>query len=263
MKSYVSLFRTRLASIFQYRAAALASLYTQIFFGFIRVMIFTTFYQSATGPMPMALQETITYIWLAQILMRLIPWNVDTDLEDILVKGNVAYELVRPINLFMAWFSRILALRLAPVVLTGSILFPIALLFLGLDLPKSLFEASTFCVSALGSLLVSASYTALLTVLCFWSISTAGLTRFMAFFVHFFSGLVIPLPLFPDFMQGFLKYQPFAGLFDTPLRLYMGHIPSGESFQAIGLQFAWTALFLITGHLLMKHIEKKVVIQGG
>lgn len=129
MISYLSIFKTRFISQMQYRAAAMAGLYTQLFWGLIRVMILKAFYQGVTGPIPLALNETISYIWLSQALLRLVPWHVDRDLEKIFVDGNVAYELVRPVNLFVAWFFRILALRVAPVLLTGVPLLLIAKLF--------------------------------------------------------------------------------------------------------------------------------------
>ena len=39
-----------------------------------------------------------------------------------------------------------------------------------------------------------------------------------------FSGLIIPLPLFPDWLQPLLYWQPFRGLADVPYRIYGGNI---------------------------------------
>ena len=44
MNSYVAIFKCRISALFQYRAAALAGCCDQVFWGLMRVMIFTAFY---------------------------------------------------------------------------------------------------------------------------------------------------------------------------------------------------------------------------
>ncbi len=41
------------------------------------------------------------------------------------------------------------------------------------------------------------------------------------------SGMVDPLPLFPEWAQVALRSLPFAGLVDLPFRIYTGHIAIG------------------------------------
>ena len=98
MKAYWAVVSARFRTLLQYRGAALAGFGTQAFWGLIRVMIFTAFYASSDGSQPMTLRDTITYVWLGQALIAILPWNWDREVHDMIRSGQVAYELVRPID---------------------------------------------------------------------------------------------------------------------------------------------------------------------
>ena len=77
------------------------------------------------------------------------------------------------------------------------------------------------------------------------------------------SGAYLPLQLWPEFMQGFLIIQPFAGYLDIPLRLYLGTMSLSIAVYAVGLQIIWTAFFILCGKKLMNIRLKSIIIQGG
>ena len=103
--------------LLQYRAAALAGMSTQLFWGLIRVMIFEAFYRTSTQAQPMTYAEVVNYVWLGQALFALLPWAPDNDVRTMVRTGTVAYELVRPVDLYAFWYSRALANRIAPTLL--------------------------------------------------------------------------------------------------------------------------------------------------
>ena len=94
LRPYSVVFGARYRVILQYRAAALAGAVTQFFWGFIRVMVFYAFYESAiydstTARPPMEMADVVTYVWLGQALLGLQPWNHDLELEseELLLRG--------------------------------------------------------------------------------------------------------------------------------------------------------------------------------
>ena len=78
-----------------------------------------------------------------------------------------------------------------------------------------------------------------------------------------FSGIVVPLPLFPGWMQPALDVLPFRGLMDIPFRLYSGHIPARQAPLLLAHQCLWTVLIVAMGRWAMARGMKRVVIQGG
>lgn len=263
MKPYIAIFKGRLSTLFQYRIAALAGLSTQIFWGIVKVMILTAFYAHSSSPQPISLAQAITFIWLGQAFLQLLPWNVDKELEGLVKTGNVAYELVRPLELYNLWFFRSLALRFIPTLLRSIPLFFIAILFLGLSMPVSWTGGILFITSLLFSTLLSSAMTTMVIISLFWTISGEGIQRLIPHVTMLLTGLVVPLPLFPNWMQPFLNLQPFRGIVDIPIRLYTGIIPSHEAIYYLMFQFLWFGFFFLVGKWLMSKAIKRIVIQGG
>ena len=250
-------------TLLQYRAAALAGLGTQLFWGLIRVMIFEAFYSANVDAQPMELADVITYIWLGQAFFVMLPWNVDRDIQAQIRSGGVSYELLRPLDLYTAWYSRALALRTAPALMRAAPLLTAAALFLGLEGPESWPAGIAFLVATIGTLLLSSAITALLTISLLWTISGQGITQIISPAIMIFSGSIVPLPFFPDWAQPVLSFLPFRGLADTPFRLYMGHIPAGDLVLHLGHQLAWGVVLILLGRWILSRGLRRLVIQGG
>ena len=65
----------------------------------------------------MTFAEIVSYVWLGQALLAMLPWNADAEIRAMIRSGAVAYELCRPIDLYSLWFVRALAWRTAPTIL--------------------------------------------------------------------------------------------------------------------------------------------------
>lgn len=263
MNPYLAIFKCRFSSLFQYRLAAFAGLTTQIFWGFIKMMIFSAFYAETFSSQPLSLSEAITFIWLGQALLQLVPWNFDKEVEVQIRNGNVAYEMIRPLDLYGYWYFKALAMRFVPTFLRSLPLFTMAGLFFGLSSPASSLSLLAFFVSVLFSLLLSAAITTFVMITFFWTISGEGIMRLLPHIAMLLSGLVVPLPLFPSWMHPFINAQPFRGIIDIPSRLYTGVIPPSEAFFYFAFQLGWTLLFFLLGKMLLNRAIKSFVIQGG
>ncbi len=263
MRPYWAVLNARIRILLQYRAAALAGFVTQLFWGGIRVMVFVAFYESTTAAQPIALEDTISYLWLTQALLILLPFRLDPELRAMVRDGSIAYELARPTDLYWFWFCRLVAARAAPAMLRAVPLYAIALALFGLGLPPSVPAVLAFAASVLGALLLSASISVLMTISLMWTISGDGLSRLLSIVTMFLSGSFVPLPLFPEWAQPALTALPFRGVMDTPFRLYLGHLPATSVLPAIGHQLLWTALLVMAGRIILARGITRLVVQGG
>lgn len=263
MTAYLAILQSRLSILFQYRAAAFAGLCTQIFWGAVKVMIFKAFYSNSIISEPISLPQAITFIWITQALYALIPWNVDKELEAQIKKGDIAYELTRPVDLYWMWFFRSIAMRIMPTLLRAIPLFIVVFFLWGWPHPVSFNAGILFFISLLFSFLLSAGITAFLITTFFWTLSGEGIQRLMPHFITLLSGAIIPLPLFPKWLQPIINWQPFRGIIDIPSRIYTGIIPLNEVIYYLSFQMLWFFIFLFSGFFLMKKALKTFVIQGG
>ncbi len=73
--------------------------------------------------------------------------------------------------------------------------------------------------------------------------------------------MVVPLPYLPEWAQVLLELLPFAGLIDTPFRIYSGHLNGAAALQALVVQAAWVIVLVAVGHRMLARGLRKVVIQ--
>ena len=262
MTPYAAIFRARYLVLLQYRAAAVAGLGTQLAFGFIRVMILQGFYASGQ-PSPMPLDQAISYVWLGQAFLMLLPWSTDSELRDMVRTGNVAYELARPVDLYGVWFWRGVALRVAPTTLRALPLIVIAGAFLGLRPPASVAAGVEFLAAMIAAVLLAAALTTLSTIMQMWTVAGEGASRLLPSLSYFFAGMAVPLPLFPPWAQRIFAVLPFRGLIDAPFRLYVGNIGPAEAVWVIGHQVVWIAALIGLGRYLMARGLQRLNVEGG
>ena len=262
MRPYVAMLSARFRALLQYRAAAAAGFGTQLFWGLIRMMIFAAFYENATQSVPMPLEHVVTYVWLGQAFFALIPIRVDRELAMMIRAGNVAYELLRPVDLYALWFSRSMAARIAPTALRAAPMLVLASLMGWIRWP-GVANVAACAAGMLGAALLSSAITTLMTISMLWTISGEGISRLLMLLSYLLSGMVVPLPLFPDALQPVLNVLPFRGLCDLPYRLFTGHIPLSELPYALGHQLAWVAALALLGRWLLGRAARRLVIQGG
>ncbi len=263
MGPYLAILSASARILLQYRAAALAGLATQLFFGFVMVQAYAAFYEAAAQPPPMSLSTVIGYVWLGQAMLGMFPWNVDPEIRSQIRTGGVVYELLRPVDLYGLWFARAVARRTAPTVLRALPLLVVATAFLGLPPPAGVdafvaWLAATFC-----ALILSAAITTLLSITLMWTLSGDGAMMLVVAVVVFFSGQAVPLPLFPQWLQPLVEALPFRGLIDIPFRLYLGHIPATEAPALLAFQLAWAAAIVLGGRVLLSYGRRVLVAQGG
>jgi ABC-2 type transport system permease protein len=267
MKAYLSVGKLRFVIGMQYRVAALAGLSTQLFFGFVFIMIFVAFYSQNGSTQPISLEELIAYMWLQQAFLAFVVlWARDPDIFQLITSGNIAYELCRPCNIYEFWYAKLLAQRLSSALLRC---FPILIIafFLPqpyrLSLPPSPTALILFLVTLALGVIVIVSISMLIYISVFWTMSPVGSILMIAVAGEFFAGMVIPIPLMPTWLQNIAYALPFRLTSDLPFRVYSGQIPAQQALWGILIQLIWLAALIVIGKLSLRKALSQVVVQGG
>jgi ABC-2 type transport system permease protein len=270
MNGYTAIIAARFRSLLQYRAAAIGGLFTQTFFGLVRIMILGAFYANG-GVAPMAFDQICGYVWLGQATLLLVPWRTDADVAEQIRSGTVVYELTRPLDLYAVWFARAVAWRTAPVFLRMVPMFVLAMAVVPLvgagdwrlQPPPSAAAAVMWIACFAGAVLVSCALTTLMTISLLWTISGDGVPMIIGSLSTMFGGLVIPLPLFPDWAQPALYAMPFAGMLDLPSRVFTGSIDADRAVGVVAHQLGWTLVLVWIGRRVLARGLSRLVVQGG
>lgn len=265
---YLAILRARFTLMLQYRAAALAGFATQCWWGGIKIMVMAAFYAGA-GHQPINLAQVITYTWLGQGLLGLLPWQADAEISEAVETGNVAYERLRPVDTHTLWLSRAIAaraantsLRVVPMFLVAALLLP--LIGLGAwswKLPATPVAAALFALSISLTVLLSSAFTVLLNI-AVTALKTRRAANFAPALVSPFSGMIVPLALMPSWSQPFLFWQPFAGLVDIPYRIYFASLTGANALAGIAAQTIWIVAFIALGRVWLARVMARVDMQG-
>lgn len=267
MKKYLSFFRMRLTAGLQYRAAALAGMSTQFVWGAMEILLYRAFWLEHPERFPMGMEALAAYIWLQQAFLTLFAlWNWDMDVLESVKTGSVAYELLRPADLYSMWMARAVAgrlaravLRMVPVIFVSS-LIPAPW---GLRLQASPAVFGLFLLSMVLMVLVVCAYSLLIYALTFYVTDPNGLMVLSVAAADLLGGAIVPLPFLPDGLRQAAALSPFGSMQNVPLRIFNGDIPLPEIPAVMGLQIFWILALVTAGYLLTRNGLRRAVILGG
>ncbi|WP_163100850.1 ABC transporter permease [Peribacillus alkalitolerans] len=267
MSLYYSVLKLRLLNGMQYRAAALAGVATQFFWGFMFIMIFQAFFENSTVNPPISLKELIIYLWLQQAFLTFIMlWFRDNEIFNLITTGNIAYELCRPCEIYGFWYVKLLAQRLSSALLRC---FPILIVAFFLPepyrmtLPSSMTTGILFLLTLILGLFLVVAISMFIYISVFITMSPVGSTLVIGVIGEFFAGLIIPIPLMPEWLKSIAYVLPFRYTADFPFRVYSGHIPQNEALIGLLIQLTWLFVLIWLGKLALNKALRRVVVQGG
>ena len=265
MRTFIATLKMETKRTFQYRAAAISGIFTHLFFGFMYIALFTTFLSQ--GQDGFTLEQMATYVWLQQAFLHILKYHdsCKQDITEKIMNGDIAYQLLRPADLYNYWYTLNFTKPIGHFLLRGIPIIIIGLCLpagMGLGLPSPINFLLFLLSISIGVLLVVAINT-FAHVIVMYTMSGKGVFSFLVAVGSFFCGHLIPIPMMPDIAQKILNFFPFRYVSDLPFRIYLGNITGAEMWFQIGIQVAWLAFFVIIGKIMLKFKLKKFVVQGG
>ena len=249
-----------------YRAATIAGIFTNCVFGAIISYTYIAVWTQNPTAGGYDVKDAVTYAWLGQaMIMTVAVWSggATDDLAARIKSGDVAIDLYRPVSL-LGWY---LASDLGRALLSPADAraraddlrsHPVRP-----PLPGGAWDWAAFCVSVVLAVTVSFGIRMLVSASAFWLLDDTGTKNLAAVFSMFFSGLVVPLVLFPGWTQDVATALPWAAYLQVPADIWLGHDSGAEIWRALGFQAFWTVVLLGICQLVLERANHKVVVQGG
>jgi ABC-2 type transport system permease protein len=249
-----------------YTAATLAGIFTNSVFGVIISFSYIAVWQQNPTAGGYDVTDALTYCWLAQaMIMTVAVWNGGTtdDVAERIRTGDVAIDLYRPVS-FLGWFLagdlgratyHLLTRGIAPTIV-GALLFH-------LSFPTSPLTYLAFLASVSLGVVVSFGIRMLVASSAFWLLDQTGLLVLSAVFAMFFSGLVVPLVLFPEPFRGIALALPWSAFVQVPIDIWLGQRSGWGVLAGLAFQAVWAAVLLLACAGLLRVAERRVVVQGG
>jgi ABC-2 type transport system permease protein len=246
-----------------YRAAMLAGLITNTFFGLLRASVLVALYGAREQVAGISLQQAITFTALVQGIIAYLLIFGWTDLMESIYSGEVATDLLKPMNYFHFWLAQDFGRAIAAFWLRGVTIVLIYALVVPITVPQGGWQWAALTVSLLLSWYVGFAWRFLVNLSAFWTPDARGISRFAFGLIWIFSGFTMPLRYFPDWFQTFCHFTPFPAMLNTTIEIYLGLLTGAALGQALLLQIAWGAVLTLLCQLILRAGMRSLVIQGG
>lgn len=246
-----------------YRAAAVAGLITNLFFGLVRAAILLGLYGQRQEVAGMTVQEVVTYTGLTQAVIAYLSLFGWYELMETVYTGEVAADLLKPMNYFTFWLGRDLGRAAAALLLRGVTVMLCYGLVYEIVVPSTAGRWLALGATVVLSWLVSFSWHFLINLAAFWVPNARGIGRFGFIVAWFFSGFLMPLRFFPEWVVRLAYLTPFPHMVNTVVDVYLGDLAGRALLQALFFQVLWAVALIVLGRIALRAAVRRLVILGG
>jgi ABC-2 type transport system permease protein len=249
-----------------YRAATLAGAFTNTVFGFILAYTFLALWQARPGLGGYDTAQAVTYIWVSQsLLVTVAVWGggFQDDVQDRFRSGDIAVDLYRPVDFQGWWLATDLGRAAFHLVARGVLPTLAGVLVFDTRLPRSPYVWTVFLLSVLLAVVVSFGLRFLVSLTGFWLHDSEGIRSVMLVVAMFFSGMLLPIGLFPGWLGHLAAVLPWAALIQIPTDVFLERRTGLSVLTGLGFQAGWAVLLLAAGRAAQLLATRKVVVQGG
>lgn len=250
-KSFFLLYRSRWSHLITSLGSAL--------FGFIYIAIWESVLVGKALPAGYQLEDFIQYIVIGQLVLQMAVFlTPDLDLEEKFQSGMIEMEMMRPTS-FLGTQVCIELGKIAYRVLFRT--FPVLIVFLlVLQLPKlpELLHFLLFVVSLTLAIWLAIQMCYTIGIVACWLEDVRWLYTLYISLLLFFGGQMIPIDIFPEWLQLIARSLPFACIINDPIQFFLGR------FQGIELSFAlfWGVFFTFCNMWLTRQARLRIA-KGG
>lgn len=246
-----------------YRAANVAGLATNAFFGVVRSFVFVALYRARPEAEGYDLLDALTYVWVTQaLIMPVMHWGW-LEIAQSIRDGDVISDLSKPVSYLGYWLSRDLGrsgyyvlYRFVPTLLLGWLLFP-------LRQPEQLATWIFFALSVLMAAILGFCVLFLINITGFWTTDVRGINGLAVTAVNFLTGFIVPLEFFPPTARAIAEFLPFAGMISIPMNIFLERSTGLAMLGLLAQQALWASVLVLACHMMLAAATRKLVVQGG
>ncbi len=261
LEPYVEFARKAFAREATYRVEVFTNLGSLVLRVYLLRQLWVALYSQNATPAAIPLHAMLTYATVALLMSLVLEIDGTRAIREKVREGTIATDLMKPIVLPFYFFSDGVGQTLFHALLIVPAIF-LSLFLVHIDVPGPATLAA-FALSFLAGYAVNFCLNFLMNVVAFWTLETFAVQLMIRWASDLLGGQIIPLAFFPGLLGTIVERLPFASIYSTPLRIYIGDLPPAQWPAAIAVQFGWLALFALFGAIVWRAAQTRVVSQGG
>ncbi|TQK44834.1 ABC-2 type transport system permease protein [Streptomyces sp. SLBN-118] len=249
-----------------YRMATAAGVFTNTVFGFILAYTYRALWDERPHLGGYDMAEALAYVWIGQALLAtagLMGGGFEDELIERIKTGDIAIDLYRPVDLQLWWFSANLGRALFHLLGRGVVPMVVGAFAFDLALPSRALTWPAFLLSVALGVTVSFAVWYLVALSAFWLMDGAGTAQIAWLAGMFFSGMLLPLNVFPGALGEVARALPWASMLQVPADVFLEKRTGWALVGAYAFQLGWAVVLLAAGRFVQSAATRRVVVQGG
>ncbi len=261
LKAYPTLLRIGLAEAVAYRAEFLVWMLSMtmplVMLALMRAM-------AEEAPVGRFTAAGFVSYYLATLIVRQmtgawVVWELIREIRE----GTLAMRLLRPIHPLAAHSAE----SLAAIPMRAVVSAPVAVILLlttgGSRVTHDPVVLAAFFASLLGAWILNFSISAMVGTLGLYLESSMSIWELWLGCFMLFSGYLLPLELFPHWLEHVARVLPFAYLQAVPVELLTGLHTRGSALRALGWQWTYALVAFTAMLLLWRRATARFAAYGG
>lgn len=257
MSKYLTVYQNALSAFFQYRLNLGLLLISHLVSLSGLIYLWLAIYNSGQKVGDYTLSQIILYYLLLTILRLTISDGVGMGFQvsDEIKDGMITHYLLKPFSYPLEQFLKLLAQATVNALFIIPVLVFLGFIFKSLLTLPSGIQILTFLASSLAGLLFYYLIYFLSALSAFWIYKARSVIYGVIVVSNLMNGSLLPLDLFPNWLQTVSLYLPFQYLMFVPIQAYLGRINNWG--QIIMLTLLWiTILITATAYAWRLGIKK-------
>ena len=207
-------------------------------------------------------EETIRYVIVATILSTFMECNVIAWINTEIQTGNIANQLIRPMDFRAMIFSKHMGTSIIKALLYC---IPLCIVTaIAFRKPIVCREQILFgLLSIAAAYMIQFFYSLIIGLLAFWLIVTWPLNMLLAAIYKLLSGSWIPVAMFPNLLAKINMFLPFRAIYAIPVTIITTPMDRSSIGSNLAVQLIWLVILYLATLLIWKVGKKKLVVQGG
>lgn len=207
--------------------------------------------------------QMTTYVAVSWMARAFYFNNLDREISTDIRDGSIAIQFIRPYNYVLVKMMQGLGeglFRFMMLMIPGMV---IAILLFPVQLPTEPSAWIGFLVMLFFSFLISSQINIITGLSAFFVENNEGMMRMKRVIVDLFSGLIVPITLFPGWLSSILKILPFQAITYLPGSVFTGRVQGVGIWNVLGIQVIWFLVLLIPIVWLYHAARQRLFVQGG
>lgn len=206
-------------------------------------------------------KSVILYFLIVQMVASLIFARAGFDISRDIYKGDFVNYLVKPLNYLGFRLAHEFARNVVRMLFGATLFFVIAAAFFG-GIPFTAWKLPLGIVAILGAYFINFALVGTIAISAFWIINASRLTFIYFGILNIFSGILVPLDLFPPLYQNVISWLPFGYIFYFPAKVLHSPVLTDELVRGFFVEWGYAVILMALLTLLYRRGVKRFEAVG-